>query len=98
MERMGQEVLSVQQLTHGYQDRTLFKNCNFDMEKSERVALIGEANSFVRQLHETLRCSVNCNADATNVSLPAGSHAVVSMARPLDHWANKAQVGDFLHM
>ena len=38
---MGQDVLSVQQLTHGYQDRTLFKNCNFEMEKSERVALIG---------------------------------------------------------
>lgn len=41
VERMGQDVLSVQQLTHGYQDRTLFKNCNFEMEKSERVALIG---------------------------------------------------------
>ena len=41
VERMGQEVLSVQRLTHGYQDRTLFKGCNFDMEKSERVALIG---------------------------------------------------------
>lgn len=39
---MGQEVLTVQQLTHGYQDRTLFKNCNFEMEKAERVALIGE--------------------------------------------------------
>ena len=40
---MGQEVLSVQRLTHGYQDRTLFKGCNFEMEKSERVALIGNS-------------------------------------------------------
>lgn len=42
MERMGQDVLSIQQLTHGYQDRTLFKNCDFEMEKAERVVLIGE--------------------------------------------------------
>lgn len=42
MERMGQDVLSVQRLTHGYQDRTLFKGCEFEMEKSERVALIGK--------------------------------------------------------
>lgn len=41
MERMGQDVLCVQNLTHGYQDRTLFKGCTFEMEKSERVALIG---------------------------------------------------------
>ena len=41
VERMGQDVLSVQNLTHGYQDRTLFKGCQFEMEKSERVALIG---------------------------------------------------------
>lgn len=43
MERMGQDVLSVQRLTHGYQDRTLFKGCEFEMEKSERVALIGNS-------------------------------------------------------
>lgn len=41
VERMGQDVLCVQNLTHGYQDRTLFKGCQFEMEKSERVALIG---------------------------------------------------------
>lgn len=46
MERMGKEVLSVQRLTHGYQDRTLFKGCNFEMEKSERVALIGISAVF----------------------------------------------------
>ena len=39
---MGQDVLSIQQLTHGYQDRTLFKYCDFEMEKAERVVLIGE--------------------------------------------------------
>jgi len=44
---MGQDVLSVQRLTHGYQDRTLFKNCDFEMEKSERVALIGKPLVFV---------------------------------------------------
>jgi hypothetical protein len=42
MERMGQDVLSIQPLTHGYQDRTLSKNCDFEMEKAERVVLIGE--------------------------------------------------------
>ena len=47
VERMGQEVLTVQRLTHGYQDRTLFKNCDFEMEKSERVALIGKPPFFV---------------------------------------------------
>ena len=47
VERMGQDVLSVQRLTHGYQDRTLFKNCDFEMEKSERVALIGTPCSTV---------------------------------------------------
>lgn len=41
VERMGHDVLSVQRLTHGYQDKTLFKGCDFEMEKSERVALIG---------------------------------------------------------
>lgn len=41
VERMGQEVLTIQQLTHGYQDRTLFKHCDFEMEKGERVVLIG---------------------------------------------------------
>lgn len=39
---MGHDVLSVQRLTHGYQDKTLFKGCDFEMEKSERVALIGK--------------------------------------------------------
>ena len=54
VERMGQEVLSVQRLTHGYQDRTLFKNCDFEMEKSERVALIGKPPFFVPLfLHST---------------------------------------------
>jgi len=53
VERMGQEVLSVQRLTHGYQDRTLFKNCDFEMEKSERVALIGKPPFFVPFPHST---------------------------------------------
>ncbi len=51
VERMGQDVLSVQRLTHGYQDRTLFKNCDFEMEKSERVALIGTAPFSVPFFH-----------------------------------------------
>ena len=42
VERMGQEVLTVENLTHGYQGSTLFKDTDFKMEKCERVALMGE--------------------------------------------------------
>lgn len=47
---MGQEVLTIQQLTHGYQDRTLFKHCDFEMEKGERVVLIG-ATQIAHAMH-----------------------------------------------
>ena len=41
-ERMGKMVLSIDSLTHGYQGRTLFKNAQLDLEKGDRVAIIGE--------------------------------------------------------
>lgn len=41
-ERMGQRVLSLDALTHGYQDRTLFKNAQLELEKGDRVAIIGK--------------------------------------------------------
>ena len=40
-EHLGQSVLSVQDLTHGYQDRTLFDHTNMELEKGERVAIMG---------------------------------------------------------
>ena len=48
VERMGQQVLSIEDLTHGYQGSTLFKNCDFAMEKFERVALMGKPAVFPR--------------------------------------------------
>ncbi|KAK9856093.1 hypothetical protein WJX84_006134 [Apatococcus fuscideae] len=41
VERMGQEVLSIKGLTHGYRDRLLFKDATCTIEKGERVAIIG---------------------------------------------------------
>lgn len=40
-ERMGQRVLEIDDLTHGYQDRTLFKHAQLELEKGDRVAIIG---------------------------------------------------------
>ena len=36
-----QKALSVQRLTHGYQDRMLFDDTSLEIEKGERVAIIG---------------------------------------------------------
>ena len=41
-ERMGRKVLSIGSLTHGYGDRTLFKNAQLEIEKGERLAIIGK--------------------------------------------------------
>ena len=40
---MGQRVLEIVNLTHGYGDRRLFDDVSLEMEKGERVALIGES-------------------------------------------------------
>ena len=40
-ERMGQRVLEINGLTHGYGDRRLFDNVDLEIEKGERVAIIG---------------------------------------------------------
>ena len=34
-------MLSVKDLTHGYQDRRLFDHANMELEKGERVAIMG---------------------------------------------------------
>lgn len=36
-----QKALSIQRLTHGYQDRMLFDDTSLEIEKGERVAIIG---------------------------------------------------------
>ena len=42
-ERMGQRVLEIVGLTHGYGDRRLFDDVSLEMEKGERMALIGKS-------------------------------------------------------
>ena len=42
-EHLGQSVLSVKDLSHGYQDRRLFDHANMELEKGERVAIMGTA-------------------------------------------------------
>uniref|UniRef100_A0A7R9YWU0 ABC transporter domain-containing protein n=1 Tax=Chlamydomonas euryale TaxID=1486919 RepID=A0A7R9YWU0_9CHLO len=41
VERMGQKVLTIRGLTHGYETRPLFRNVSLDIEKGDRVAIIG---------------------------------------------------------
>ncbi|KXZ43852.1 hypothetical protein GPECTOR_79g131 [Gonium pectorale] len=41
VEKMGQKVLTISGLTHGYPGRPLFKNCNLEITKGDRVAIIG---------------------------------------------------------
>ena len=38
---MGQKVLTIQDLTHGYPTRPLFKDVSLELEKGDRVAIIG---------------------------------------------------------
>lgn len=45
-ERMGQRVLEINGLTHGYGDRLLFDKVDLEIEKGERVAIIGAQISF----------------------------------------------------
>ena len=40
-ETMGQLALRIDGLTHGYQDRRLFSRAQLDIEKGERVAIMG---------------------------------------------------------
>lgn len=40
--RLGQEVLSIENLTHGYKERRLFNEANLHVEKGQRIAFIGE--------------------------------------------------------
>lgn len=39
--RLGQEVLSIENLTHGYKERRLFNEANLHVEKGQRIAFIG---------------------------------------------------------
>ncbi|EFJ51883.1 hypothetical protein VOLCADRAFT_56598 [Volvox carteri f. nagariensis] len=41
VEKMGQRVLTIEGLTHGYPGRPLFKNCKLEIGKGDRVAIIG---------------------------------------------------------
>ena len=39
--RLGQNVLDIQDLTHGYKERRLFNEASLHVEKGERIAFIG---------------------------------------------------------
>ena len=41
VEKMGQKVLTIKDLQHGYPTRPLFKDVDLDLEKGDRVAIIG---------------------------------------------------------
>lgn len=41
VEKMGQNVVTIKDLTHGYGGRLLFKNADLDIERGDRVAIIG---------------------------------------------------------
>ena len=41
VEKMGQKVLTVEGLTHGYPTRPLFEDVDLSIEKGDRVAIIG---------------------------------------------------------
>jgi hypothetical protein len=46
---MGNRVLTVEDLTHGYNGRTLFRNAKLDVEKGERIAIIGPNGAGARR-------------------------------------------------
>lgn len=54
-ERLGRRVLEIDALTHGYQDRTLFKNAQLEMEKGDRVAIIGALPQPLLAAHKRLK-------------------------------------------
>ena len=41
VEKMGQKVLTIENLTHGYPTRPLFKDVSLEIGKGDRVAIIG---------------------------------------------------------
>ena len=60
-ERMGQRVLEINGLTHGYGDRALFDNVNLEIEKGERVAIIGARPALV---YASGGCACVCKSPA----------------------------------
>lgn len=47
VERMGDDVLSIDDLTHGYGDKKLFEHCDLFVQKGERIAIIGPNGSNI---------------------------------------------------
>ncbi len=41
-ERLGKDILEVRQITHGYQEQTLFKHFSLYMQKKMRVGIVGQ--------------------------------------------------------
>ena len=55
-ERMGQRVLEICGLTHGYGDRALFDNVSLEIEKGERVSIIGAGTPCCQLVLGSTRC------------------------------------------
>ena len=53
---MGNRVLTVEDLTHGYNGRTLFRNAKLDVEKGERIAIIGPNGAGAQPAQRRLPC------------------------------------------
>jgi len=56
-ERMGQRVLEINGLTHGYGDRLLYDNVDLEIEKGERVAIIGVNSELAKRVKLTHLCA-----------------------------------------
>ena len=75
-ECMGKVAVSIHQLTHGYQDRALFNNVSLEIERNERVALIG---GLQQKCGVLVGATVTCDCSLRGAHWALGSGGV-SMA------------------
>lgn len=57
---MGQVAVRIEDLSHGYNGRQLFKNADLTIEKGERVAIIGPNGELGGHAGHSNRCGVAC--------------------------------------
>ncbi len=62
---MGQKVLKIDNLTHGYPSRPLFKEVHLELEKGDRVAIIGPNGAGV-WMDETLSLAARVPGSRTS--------------------------------
>lgn len=69
---LRQRALSIEKLTHGYQDRMLFDNTSLEIEKGERVAVIGASLSSCVRWQPAPSC-LWCPASSSEPRLSAAN-------------------------